>query len=229
MSDARPLAPARSWSVLRAASRTALNSDLSVDFSIQTMWCSNCQQDVPATGQPGTNRSICSRCQQIVRPPHAVQICEAGIALDENPRIASATVAPARNDLPAVRDRRLGHSPPQSRARPQAPPRSRPAAHTLDRVPDHCRFQSIAARQSFRRRPARRGANAIRTDQHRPNAATQAVATRRRRPIPSLARRAQWGLRTRHRPGHRKLVAFRGPRRRLESSPRPHADRPRLS
>jgi hypothetical protein len=45
-------------------------------------------------GQPGTNRCVCSRCQQIVRPPHAVQICEAGIALDEDPRITSATATP---------------------------------------------------------------------------------------------------------------------------------------
>jgi hypothetical protein len=64
------------------------------------MWCSNCQQDVPAMGRPGTNRCVCSRCQQIVRPPHAVQICEAGIALDEDPRIASATAAPEATIAP---------------------------------------------------------------------------------------------------------------------------------
>jgi hypothetical protein len=51
-------------------------------------------------GQQGTNRCVCSRCQQIVRPPHAVQICEAGIALDEDPRIASAIAAPAASISP---------------------------------------------------------------------------------------------------------------------------------
>jgi hypothetical protein len=62
-------------------------SNLIGGFPIQIMWCSNCQQDVPAMGQAGTNKCVCSRCQQIVRPPHAVQICEDGIALDEAPQL----------------------------------------------------------------------------------------------------------------------------------------------
>jgi hypothetical protein len=59
------------------------------------MWCSNCQQDIPAVGQPGTNKCVCTRCHRIVRPPHAVQICEAGIALDEDPQLLVETAAPA--------------------------------------------------------------------------------------------------------------------------------------
>ena len=41
-------------------------------------------------GQPGTSKSVCTRCQQILRPPHAVQICEAGIELDENAMAGAA-------------------------------------------------------------------------------------------------------------------------------------------
>jgi hypothetical protein len=47
------------------------------------MWCSNCQQDVPAIGGSGTTKLACSRCHATVRPPHAVGISEAGIALDD--------------------------------------------------------------------------------------------------------------------------------------------------
>lgn len=47
------------------------------------MWCSNCQQDVPAIARAGTNKLACSRCHAAVRPPHAVGISEAGIALDD--------------------------------------------------------------------------------------------------------------------------------------------------
>ncbi len=48
------------------------------------MWCSNCQQDVPAIGSSGSNRLACSRCHATLRPPHAVGISEAGIALDDD-------------------------------------------------------------------------------------------------------------------------------------------------
>jgi hypothetical protein len=69
------------------------------------MWCSSCQQDVPAIGQPGTNKSVCSRCQRVVRPPHAVQICEAGIALDGLPLLKSAAAAtPAATAPPFATD-----------------------------------------------------------------------------------------------------------------------------
>ena len=47
------------------------------------MWCSNCQQDTPAISRPGTNYLACSRCHAAIRPPHAVGISEAGIALDD--------------------------------------------------------------------------------------------------------------------------------------------------
>jgi hypothetical protein len=47
------------------------------------MWCSNCQQDVPAIARAGTNKLACSRCHATTRPPHAVGISEAGIALDD--------------------------------------------------------------------------------------------------------------------------------------------------
>jgi hypothetical protein len=45
------------------------------------MWCSNCQQDVPAIG--GSSKLACSRCHATLRPPHAVGASEAGIVLDD--------------------------------------------------------------------------------------------------------------------------------------------------
>jgi hypothetical protein len=69
------------------------------------MWCSNCKLDVPAIGQPGTNKCICTRCQRVLRPPHAVQICEAGIALDEHPqRMATDATRPAATEQPFATD-----------------------------------------------------------------------------------------------------------------------------
>lgn len=68
------------------------------------MWCSNCQQDVPAIGQPGTNKCVCTRCQRVLRPPHAVQICEAGIALDERPQLAATPASPAATAPPFATD-----------------------------------------------------------------------------------------------------------------------------
>ncbi len=47
------------------------------------MWCSNCQQDVPAIGRSGTTKLACTRCHSALPPPHAVGISEAGIALDD--------------------------------------------------------------------------------------------------------------------------------------------------
>ena len=46
------------------------------------MWCSNCQQDVPAIGRSDSNRLACSRCHATLRPAHAASISEAGIELD---------------------------------------------------------------------------------------------------------------------------------------------------
>lgn len=48
------------------------------------MWCSNCQQDVPATSRAGSTKLACPRCHTTIRPPHAVGISEAGIALDDD-------------------------------------------------------------------------------------------------------------------------------------------------
>jgi hypothetical protein len=48
------------------------------------MWCSNCQQDVPAVSRAGSTKLACSRCHATLRPPHAVGISEAGIALDDD-------------------------------------------------------------------------------------------------------------------------------------------------
>jgi hypothetical protein len=58
------------------------------------MWCSNCQQDVPTVGETGTNRSLCSRCQRSLRPPHAAQICDEGVALDEPAAVAAVASGP---------------------------------------------------------------------------------------------------------------------------------------
>lgn len=48
------------------------------------MWCSNCQQDTPAINRGDSTKLVCSRCQATLRPPHAVGISEAGIALDDD-------------------------------------------------------------------------------------------------------------------------------------------------
>jgi hypothetical protein len=48
------------------------------------MWCNNCQQDVPAVGRAGSTKLACTRCHNTLRPPHAVGISEAGIALDDD-------------------------------------------------------------------------------------------------------------------------------------------------
>ena len=48
------------------------------------MWCSSCQQDVPAIGNSGSTKFECSRCHATLRSPHAVGISEAGIALDDD-------------------------------------------------------------------------------------------------------------------------------------------------
>lgn len=45
-------------------------------------------------GDPGRGRSVCARCHGPFRAPHAIRICEDGIALDEAPLFASATGKP---------------------------------------------------------------------------------------------------------------------------------------
>jgi hypothetical protein len=59
------------------------------------MWCSSCQQDVPAVIRPGDGKTVCARCQHALPTPQpacAVGISDAGIALDGD---RPATAAPA--------------------------------------------------------------------------------------------------------------------------------------
>jgi hypothetical protein len=61
------------------------------------MWCSSCQQDVPAVVRPGDGKTACARCQHAFgspKPAYAADISDAGIALDGD-RPASAQSAPA--------------------------------------------------------------------------------------------------------------------------------------
>jgi hypothetical protein len=58
------------------------------------MWCSQCQQDVPAVAEAGgTGRVVCARCQRsftAAQPAHTTTVCDHGIPLDEF--AANATV-----------------------------------------------------------------------------------------------------------------------------------------
>jgi len=75
------------------------------------MWCTNCHQDVPAIGERGTNRSVCARCQNVLRAPQAMRICDDGIALDEEPCLVGTGSRPplAANDWQfRQRSRELG-------------------------------------------------------------------------------------------------------------------------
>ena len=101
-----------------------------------TMWCSNCNQDVPAIGQPGTSKASARAASRSCRPPHAVQICEAGIELDEHPQWRNAPALPAAPSAPPFatddwdqrrRNRELGRKLRHDLGRP----RPRSAAGTL--------------------------------------------------------------------------------------------------
>jgi hypothetical protein len=88
------------------------------------MWCSNCQQDVPAIGRAGTTKLACSRCHATLRPPHAVDISEAGIALDDALALELVDSRPALlSDQWQLRrrtrelGRKLRHDPPGVRPR----------------------------------------------------------------------------------------------------------------
>src|SRR5262245_40866805 len=71
------------------------------------MWCTNCQQDVPAAAQAGTRKSVCVRCGSMLRPPHAVQLCEDGIELDEEACVVFNSAPPlATNEWDAQRQTR---------------------------------------------------------------------------------------------------------------------------
>lgn len=58
------------------------------------MWCSTCQQDVPAIGQPASGKLHCPRCNKVLRPPHAVKLCDDGIELDHEPAITVVRDSP---------------------------------------------------------------------------------------------------------------------------------------
>jgi hypothetical protein len=65
------------------------------------MWCSTCHQDTPGVPHATTGRIVCSRCQQPLRSQKSqapAQICDEGIALDEQPAPAATTAAPFRKD-----------------------------------------------------------------------------------------------------------------------------------
>jgi hypothetical protein len=56
---------------------------------------------MPTIGQPGTNKCVCTRCQHVLRAPHAVQISEAGIALDQLDRSRQLAGAVSAGTVPA--------------------------------------------------------------------------------------------------------------------------------
>lgn len=65
------------------------------------MWCSTCQQETPGVAHATTGRIVCSRCQQPARKGKVAQaqICDEGIALDEQPTRATVAAAPLpKND-----------------------------------------------------------------------------------------------------------------------------------
>lgn len=79
------------------------------------MWCSSCQQDVPAIVDPVGGGTVCARCQHALKmpqPTHAVGISDAGIALDgSEPAIAEADPTAKLDDWQAQRQvRDLGRT-----------------------------------------------------------------------------------------------------------------------
>jgi hypothetical protein len=69
------------------------------------MWCSTCHQDTPGVAHAATGRIVCSRCQQPLRSRKAsaaAQICDEGIALDEQAApVATAAEIFRKDDWPA--------------------------------------------------------------------------------------------------------------------------------
>lgn len=59
------------------------------------MWCSSCQQDVPALSRAGSTKLACSRCFATLRPPHTVGISEAGIELDNRQALELVDTRPS--------------------------------------------------------------------------------------------------------------------------------------
>src|SRR5688500_8405451 len=77
------------------------------------MWCSNCQQDMPAATHAVSGRMVCSRCQRPMRSKssHATPVCDDGIALDEPVAAAVASALPRLDDWQArQRIHRLGRA-----------------------------------------------------------------------------------------------------------------------
>lgn len=66
------------------------------------MWCSNCQQDVPAVAHAITGRAICPRCQQKLSVPRP---SDTGIALDEPAAAVVADKPPLERDDWQMRQR----------------------------------------------------------------------------------------------------------------------------
>ena len=66
-----------------------------------TMWCTNCQQDVPGIAHAVSGRIVCSRCQRPMpnkKVLHAARICDEGIALDEPAAAIAAAAPPLRSE-----------------------------------------------------------------------------------------------------------------------------------
>jgi hypothetical protein len=73
-----------------------------------TMWCSNCQQEVPGVANAVSGRTVCSRCQQPLRTKradHAARVSDDGIALDEPAASVAAAARPLQRDDWANRQR----------------------------------------------------------------------------------------------------------------------------
>jgi hypothetical protein len=122
------------------------------------MWCSTCQQDVPAVVQPVVGKTVCARCQHPLnapQPAHAVGISDAGIALDDS-QPATAPPAPASrlDDWHSQRQvRNLGRtlrragvgSLPTAASSPSAHRRFDPPQDLLEGIQLHAASESAAA------------------------------------------------------------------------------------
>ena len=84
------------------------------------MWCSTCQQDVPAVGQPGTTKLACSRCHGALRPPP-----RGAASATTASRSTKRPIARGRREPAAAGGRRLASPRQHARAGPQAAPRDR--------------------------------------------------------------------------------------------------------
>ncbi len=76
------------------------------------MWCSTCQQDVPAVIRPIDGRTVCARCQHTLKRSHTADISDAGIALDDGaPAAAESNPSAKLDDWQAQRRvRQLGRT-----------------------------------------------------------------------------------------------------------------------